>query len=272
LFFAAVIVALKEFLDDAIRSPADVEEKLGLRLLGLIPLLKDGDIATELNDRRSSVSEAYRSLVTNLRYSTATGLPRVLVVTSARESEGKSTTARVIASDIAMLGKNVLIVDTDLRRPTLHFAMKDANGSGLTDVLTGQRTFDEVVHSAPNVPTLSYVTALPTPPDPALILAGEGMGNFVEEARQRFDIVILDCPPLLGLSDAPILANHADGVLFIIDASRFHRGAIKSALRRLSLINANLLGIVLNRFAPKSGSDSYSYYANDYYSYGAKKE
>lgn len=271
LLCAAVGVALKEVLDDAIRSPEDVEKKLGLPLLGLIPFCKGGDINRELDDRKSSISEAYRSLVTNLRYSTSTGLPRVLIITSARESEGKSTAARALAADIATLGKKVLLVDTDLRRPTLHHFLRDISNSGLTDILTGQKSFDQVVRTSDQTPTLSYVTALPTPPDPALILAGEGMATFLENARARFDIVVLDCPPLLGLSDVPLLANYADGVLFIIDASSFHRGAVKSALRRLALINANLLGVVLNRFAPKFGNDDYNYYAENYYSYGSKQ-
>lgn len=271
LIAAGFAVFLKEIFDDAIRSPEDVEKKLGLPLLGLIPMQKEGNLSDELANRRSSVSEAYRSLVTNLRYSTASGLPHVLAVTSSRESEGKSTTARVIARDIAMLGQNVLLVDTDLRRPTLHHVMKDAGASGLTDVLTGQKTFEEVIHSS-DVPTLSYISGLPMPPDPALILSGDGLAAFVEEARSRFDLVVLDCPPLLGLSDAAILASHADGVLFIIDASSFHRGAVKSAMRRLGLIGANMLGVVLNRFNPQAGDDDYSYYAYSYYSYGSKED
>lgn len=269
LIGAAIAITLREILDDTIRSPEDVEKKLGMPLLGLIPLSKDGDLDKDLTDRRSSASEAYHSLVTNLRYSTANGLPQVLAVTSSREAEGKSTSARAIAMDIAKLGKTVLLVDTDLRRPTLHHVMRDSTASGLTDALTGQKTFDEVVHQAGDLPTLSYVTGLPTPPDPSLILAGEGLGVFLTEARRRFDIVVLDCPPLLGLSDVPLLANHADGVLFLIDASSFHRGAVKSALRRLSLINANVLGVVLNRFRPKSGDDNYGYYSA-YYNYAEK--
>lgn len=267
---AAIAVTLKEMLDDAVRSPDDVENKLGLPLLGLIPLRKQDDVAQELGDRRSGISEAYRSLVTNLRYSTATGLPHVLAITSSRESEGKSTTSLAIAMDVAMLGKRVLIIDTDLRRPTLHHTMQDKSDSGLTDVLTGQKSFDEVIHQSGDT-SLYYMTGLPTPPDPAILLAGEGMTAFLAHARESFDVIVLDCPPLLGLSDAPILANHADGVLFVIDASSFHRGAVKSALRRLALINANVLGVALNRFTPKSGGDDYSYYAYNYYSYGTKE-
>lgn len=269
LVLAAGAVLLREIFDDAIRSPEDVERKLGMPLLGLIPLEKGGDVSNQFDDRRSRVSEAYRSLVTNLRYSTASGLPDVLMVTSSRQSEGKSTTARAVAHDIAVLGKRVLLVDADLRRPTLHNFMSDRQATGLTDVLTGEKTLDAALQPS-EVATLSYMSALPTPPDPALILSGEGVGHFIEEARHKFDVVVIDAPPLLGLSDAALLANHADGVLFMVDASNFHRGAVKSALRRLALIKANMLGVVLNRFAPKVGSEDYDYYAANYYSYGEK--
>lgn len=272
ILLAAAIVTLKELLDDAIRSPGDVEKKLGLPLLGLIPLSNKEDIEHDLADRRSGISEAHRSLVTNLTYSTASGLPHVLIVTSSREGEGKSTTARSIATDVAMLGKRTLLVDADLRRPTLHRYVKNAGTSGLTDALIGQKSFDEVVHASDEIPSLSYVTALPVPPDPGLLLAGQGLATFIEQARERFDVVVLDCPPLLGLSDVPIIANYADGVLFIIDASSFHRGAIKSALRRLSMVNVRMLGVVLNRFSPKSGSDDYGYYGYNYYNYGNKQD
>jgi len=268
LIFAAGAVLLREIFDDAIRTPEDVERKLNMRLLGLIPMIKTGEnVDAAIADRRSGVSEAYRSLVTNLLYSTATGLPQVLAITSSREGEGKSTSARTVARDIASLGKRVLLVDTDLRRPTLH-RMIDAEGkSGLTDLLTGNKSFDEVLVRS-EFPSLDYITGLPTPPDPALILSGIGLTNFFVEARSRYEMVIVDSPPLLGLSDAVILASHADGVLFVIDGSGFHRGAVKSALRRLALINANILGVALNRFEPRAGDNDYGYYAYNYYSYG----
>ncbi|MEE4453949.1 GumC family protein [Novosphingobium resinovorum] len=267
---AAAIVFLKELFDDAIRSPEDVERKLEMPLLGLVPMLDIEGVEEEMGNRRSSLSEAFQSLVTNLRYSTANGLPRVLALTSSRESEGKSTTARSIALNVARLGNKVLLVDADLRRPTLHRQMKDANLSGLTDVLTGQRTLEEVAMPS-GQPNLDYVSGLPMPPDPALILAGNGLPAFIADARTRYDMVVLDCPPLLGLSDAALLARHADGVLFIIDASSFHRGAVKSAMRRLALVKANILGVVLNRFNPRAGADDYKYYSYNYYSYGSQE-
>lgn len=272
LIFAAAAVFLREIFDDAIRAPDDVERKLNLRLLGLIPNMKDGqDIDDAIGDRRSGVSEAYRSLVTNLRYSTATGLPQVLCITSSREGEGKSTTARTVARDVASLGKKVLLVDMDLRRPTLHKKMGSDRDSGLTDLLIGNKTFDQVVMGS-EFDNLDYISGLPTPPDPALILSGEALPAFLAQARERYDVVIVDSPPLLGLSDAVILASHADGVLFVIDGSGFHRGAVKSALRRLGLINANILGVMLNRFEPRVGDNEYAYYAHNYYNYGSNEK
>jgi len=262
-------VFLREIFDDAIRTPDDVERKLDIRLLGLIPRLGDDeDIDERIADRRSGVSEAYRSLVTNLQYSTATGLPQVLTITSSKEAEGKSTTARTIARDVASLGKKVLLVDTDLRRPTLHRVMGEEGKSGLTDILTGNRSFDQVVvHS--DIEMLDYISGLPTPPDPALILSGGGLATFLAQARERYEFVVIDSPPLLGLSDAVILASHADGVLFVIDGAGFHRGAVKSALRRLALVGANVLGVSLNRFEPRAGDSEYEYYSYNYYSYGS---
>ncbi len=270
LLLAAVAVALREIFDGSIRSPEDVEAKIGLPLLGLIPLEAKRDVGDLLEDRRSHVGEAFSTLVTNLRYSTANGLPELLMVTSSREGEGKSTASRTIARNMARLGKRVLLVDADLRRPTLHGFLAERNKKGLADYLTNQKTFDEIV-APTDVENLNYVTALPMPPDPALLLGGEGVHRFVAEARARYDLVIIDSPPLLGLSDAALLANHADGVLFVIDASVFHRGAVKAALRRLKLVNARILGVVLNRFDPKNAGDNYSYY-DSYYTYGQAED
>lgn len=265
---AAIAVAAREILDDAVRSPEDVERKLGLTLLGLIPRVKGGDVGQELGDGRSGVSEAYSSLVTNLRYSTARGLPHVLAVTSSRQGEGKTTTSQVLAGDIAKLGKRVLLVDADLRRPTLHRELNGRGKSGLTDVLTGEASLEQAIVRSDAIPTLDNLTALPLPPDPALILGSERLTEFVQTVRTQYDVVVLDCPPLLGLADAPLLTKHADAVLFVIDGSSFHRGAVKSALRRLALVNAKVLGVVLNRFSPKTGDQDYSYYSYSYYNYG----
>lgn len=268
LLIAAAVVALKHLLDDKISSPADIEKRLGLSLLGIIPMSKEADISQELANRRSSVSEAYRTLVTNLTYTTAKGFPPVLAVTSARAAEGKSTTSRALANDLARLGKKTLLVDADLRMPTLHRVIGDSS-SGLTDVLIGEKTLDQVVHVSADNALLNYVTALPIPPDPSLLLAGDAFKKFLQASTERYDVVILDCPPMLGLSDVPLISQYTDGILLLVDGSKFNRGAIKATIDRLKFIKANVLGVALNRYVAKSNKDGYSY--GDYYNYGTSE-
>lgn len=267
MLVAGAFVYLREVFDDRIREPGDVEQKLGLPLLGLIPMSDNEDIRDDLAAPKSSVYEAYHSLVTNLRYISAEGLPRVLAVTSAGEGEGKSTTSVAIASDLARLGRSVLLIDADLRRPSLHRKLSLPNQHGLTDVLIGQTKLQDTIVPSGS-PNLSFLTALPIPPDPTVLLGSGALGRVIDEAKQAYEIVIVDCPPLLGLSDTPSIAQHTDGMLFMVDASGFHRGAVKSALRRLALINAKVFGVVLCKFDTKSPGSEYSYYAYNYYSYG----
>jgi succinoglycan biosynthesis transport protein ExoP len=271
LAFAGLFIFLREHFDDVIRSPDDVEAKLGLPLLGLIPRAREeeGDVSSLKNDSKSDIGEAYHSLVANLRYATPSGLPRTLVVTSTQASEGKTTSAQAIAMDLARLGRNILLIDADLRRPTLHRLLSNQRQNGLTDVLAGQASLDEVVQPS-GQENLSYMTALPLPPDPSIILGSPRLPQVIEEARHKYDVVILDSPPMLGLSDTPNLAAHADAVMMVIDASQGQRGAVKSSLRRLQLVHANILGAVLTKFDPKTLGSGYRYYSYQYYQYGVK--
>lgn len=267
---AALFVLLREHLDDTIRSPEDVERKLGLSLLGLIPRVDDDEAASAADDAKSSLSEAYHSLVANLRFSTPNGFPRVLAVTSTNESEGKTTTAHSVAVDLARLGKSVLLIDGDLRRPTLHRRMEAKNSPGLTELLVGEAEFDNVLHPS-NYTNLTYMTGLPIPPEPSLLLGGDHLPEVVAKAHERFDVVVIDSAPMLGLSDTASIASLTDGVLFVIDASRFHRGAVKSALRRLGMVNARVLGAVVTKFDARAAGGDYSYYGYNYYAYGSDR-
>ena len=264
---AAAFVFLREYFDDTIRSPRDVETKLGLPLLGLIPTASDGDAVTAAADAKSSLSEAYHSLVANLRFATSNGFPRVCVVTSTNETEGKTTSAHSIAVDLARLGKSVLLIDGDLRRPTLHRRLAEKNVPGLTELLIGAASFDQVLRES-EYDNLTYMTGLPIPPEPSLLLGGDRLPEVIAEATSKYDIVIIDSAPILGLSDTVSISSLVDGVLFVLDASRFHRGAVKSALRRLSIVNANIIGAVVTKFDPESADSSYGYYGYNYYSYG----
>ena len=263
---AAGFVFLREQFDDVLRTPEDVERKLGIPLLGLIPMIQGNAPAEDLEDPKSPVSEAYQSLVTNLRYSTGQGIPRTLTVTSAQAGEGKTTSAGKLALEFAELGRKTLLIDADLRRPTLHRKLENRKQEGFTTVLAGERSVEEVVVPSGH-PNLSYMTALPMPPDPAALLGGTQFDDLIANLLTKYDSVVFDAPPMLGLSDAPTLAAHTDAILVVIDAHSGHRGAVKSALRRLEMVNANVIGAVLTKFNPKNVSGEYSYYGSDYYTY-----
>ncbi len=266
LFLAAGFVFLREQFDDVLRTPEDVERKLGIPLLGLIPMIQGNAPAEDLEDPKSPVSEAYQSLVTNLRYSTGEGIPRTLTVTSAQAGEGKTTSAGKLALEFAELGRKTLLIDADLRRPTLHRKLDNRRQEGFTTVLAGEKTVDEVVVPSGH-PNLSYMTALPMPPDPAALLGGTRLDDLISGLLAKYDSVVFDAPPMLGLSDAPTLAAHTDAILVVIDAHSGHRGAVKSALRRLEMVNANVIGAILTKFNPRNVSGEYSYYGSDYYQY-----
>lgn len=266
LIVAAGVVFLREQFDDVLRTPEDVESKLGISLLGLIPMIQGENPAEDLEDPKSPVSESYQSLVTNLRYSTADGIPRTLTVTSSKAGEGKTTTAGKLALEFAELGRNTLLIDADLRRPTLHRKLDNRKQEGFTALLAGERRKEEVILPSGH-PKLSYMTALPMPPDPAALLSSTRLDELIAELLTQFECVVFDAPPMLGLSDAPTLAAHTDAVIMVIDADSGHRGAVKAALRRLDMVRANVLGAVLTKFNPRNISGEYAYYGSDYYTY-----
>ena len=266
LALAGGFVFLKEQLDDVVRSPEDVENKLGLPLLGLVPKVVDSSMEEELTDPKSPVSEAYQSLLTNLRYSSGKGIPTTLAVTSSQASEGKTTTATELAEGFAALGRRTLLIDADLRRPTLHKRKALGKPDGLTSLLAGEKSVDEVLLQSDHA-NLSYISALPIPPDPAALLSSGRIDEILQELSTRFDCVVIDAPPLLGLSDAPTLAAASEAVILVIDGSSGRRGAVKAAQRRLQMVNANVLGAVLTKFDSTQLGSAYSYYGSDYYTY-----
>ncbi len=260
-------IFIREILDDVMRTPYDVEHRLGLPLLGLVPQVDDDTVQSELNDPKSSLSEAYQSLVTSLRYSSAEGIPRSLVVTSSQPGEGKTTTSRTLAREFAAMGRKVLLIDADLRRPTLHRVLSNQRSDGLTALLAGEKTAEQVIFAS-GTDNLSYMSALPIPPAPSAFLATADIAGTVERLLTQFDTVIFDAPPVLGLSDAPVISTNVDAVLMVIDAQAGRRGATNTALRRLETVNARVIGAVLTKFDPRSAGAEYGYYGADYYAYG----
>lgn len=264
---AVFVVYLRTELDDTIRIPEDVEHKLDLPMLGVIPVEPEENIGDALVDPKTAISEAYSSLRGSLLYATAEGLPPTILVTSSQPAEGKSTTSRALAASFARIGKRVVLVDADIRRPSLHRVAGFENDRGITTVLTNQATLDEVIR---HDETFNYdqIAAGPIPPAPTELLASTHMQELIDELAARYDFVILDTSPVLGLADAPMLSVLVDGVVFVVEAGKGRRGALKSSLRRLRDMRPNILGAVLTKFDPEDASNSYSsYYGYNYYEY-----
>ncbi|MBR0552098.1 GumC family protein [Stakelama marina] len=267
LALAGGVVFIREQLDDVIRSPEDIERKLGLTTLGVIPTSEAEVLIKDLENPRSSVSEAYNSLRTALLYSTADGLPQVLHITSSGPGEGKSTTSYALATSLAKLGKRVVLVDVDLRRPAVHQTFGIPAEPGLTDLLTTDRDITGVVRET-GIDNLTIVPSGPVPPSPTELLGHPRMLETMDQLKRLFDVIILDGPPVLGLADAPLLASIAGNTIFVAEANRGHRGAAKTAIRRLQTAHAHILGAVLTKFDPKKSSSDYGYYGYSYYRYG----
>jgi capsular exopolysaccharide synthesis family protein len=264
------LATLMEALDQAVRNPRDVEAKLRLPALGAIPILDRGLQPREaLNDTRAPISEAYFSLRSALQFSTADGFPRSLLVTSTRTGEGKSTTAFALAQSVARLGFRVLLVDGDLRNPSLHKTLGLDNHRGLSNLLTGAATLGEVTQET-QTQHLSVIAAGPLPPNPAELLASARLGAFLAGAVQEFDTVIVDGPPVLGLADAPLISALVTGVVLVVESGSVARAQVLAALRRLQMVNAHILGVVLTKFSAKTASYGYGYGYEYEYEYGPR--
>jgi succinoglycan biosynthesis transport protein ExoP len=270
LVLGVVLAFGLEYLDDSIKVPEDVETKLGVPLLGSIPNLEKGVTSREaLADGRSGFSEAYYSVRTALQFSTDTGVPRSLLITSARPSEGKSTTALALAHNFARLGMRVLLIDGDLRNPSLHHHLSCDNSAGFSNYLIGASALFDVLQSTDQA-NLVFLPCGPLPPNPAELLAGGKVRTLLAKAEEQFDLVIIDGPPIMGLADAPLLASVAGGTVMVVEAATTRRGLARAALRRLQIGHARILGAVLTKFNIRKAGYGYAYgYGYSYaYSYG----
>ncbi len=261
-----VFLALgRDAMDQAVRSPHDVEADLELPLLGTVPALKkDVAPAEALADSRSPLAEAYQSLRSALQFSTKNGFPKTLLVTSPWPGGGKSTTAAALAQYVARLGFRVLLIDADLRNPSLHRVLDAQTHVGLTNLLTGSVDLREAAQVTA-FPNLVLVTSGPLPPNPAELLAGDRLTSLVEEATALFDMVIFDGPPIMALADAPMIGTVVEGALLVVEANRTTRPQVRTAIRRLGMAGAHVLGVVLTRYRASRGEEEYGYgYGYDY--------
>lgn len=272
LLGAAVVVAM-EVIDDSIKYPDEVERVLGLPLMGIIPKLnrKRGmskPVALEVHeDPRSALAEAYRSVRTALQFSTAEGAPKRLVITSTTRNEGKSTTSLALAINFAQMGQRVLLIDGDMRNPTVHKLLGVPNDFGLSNLLSSDNRGDKMI-TPTAIPNLSVLTAGPIPPNPVDLLTGPKLLLLMNiTSALGIDYVIVDAPPMLGLADAVVLGNQLQNVLFVVQASSTRKAQIKNALRRLRQAGLVPRGVVLtqtlNHAMPQDYESYYGYRAAD---------
>jgi polysaccharide biosynthesis transport protein len=260
---------LLEMLDDRVRAPEEMEQLSGLATLGIIPRVESNRQAAgdALNDPRSPISEAYRSFATALQFSTESGLPRSISVTSAGPGEGKSTTVLAIARHFAQMGLRVLLVDADLRKPSLHKKQGLDNSIGFSNFLTGASLPPEVIQKT-EYPNLAFMASGPLPPNAADLLSGTRIYSLISLGGEVFDLIIFDAPPLLGLADAQLVSSATAATVFVVGAGDQRKGMIRSALRRLQLARVSVLGSVLTKFHPKTVGYAYAYSYKYSYGYG----
>ena len=257
-----------EKIDDRIHSIEDMESVTRLPTLGAIPKLGSSrDVEAEILDVRSKLSEAYRSVCTNLHFATEHGLPKTLLITSATPGEGKSTSSLAIARHFATLGMRVLLIDADLRKPSLHERLGLENSKGLTNYLTGNATPPETFQST-SIPNLTFMPSGPLPPNAADLLSGPRFLSLLAVGMEVFGLIVIDGPPVMGLADAQLLSSASSATMFIVSASKVRKNAIRVALRRLQFSRGLLLGSVLTRHELKRASYGYGYGYDYGYGYG----
>ncbi|MGR6035432.1 MAG: GumC family protein [Candidatus Nitrosoglobus sp.] len=274
LFGGVGLAFLFEHLDDTLKRSEEMERVLGLPTLGLIPFSPnkalpgaDSLALISVDDKRSAFAEAYRSVRTALQFSTPEGAPKSLQVASAGKGEGKSTTAASLAIHFAQAGQKVLLIDADLRNPSLHRTLEADNSLGLTNHLAGEATPVEISQPT-SISNLFLITAGPLPPDPAGLLGSAKMMSLLSIAKEKFDHVIVDGPPVLGLADALVLGNLVDGTLFVVSAGDTRRAFAQGAIKRLKTGQTRIIGGVLTKF----DSRSHGYGYGDYYYYGGDSQ
>ncbi|MBS4200607.1 CpsD/CapB family tyrosine-protein kinase [Bacillus sp. FJAT-49732] len=206
---------------------------------------------------KSPVSEQYRTIRTNIQFSAVDEEIRTIMVTSSGPAEGKSTTAGNLAVVFAQQGKRVLLVDADMRKPTVHYTFGMNNAYGLTNLLTKQMELNEAVKTT-DVSTLDILTSGPIPPNPAELLSSKGMGEFFNLAKKEYDTIIFDTPPVLAVTDAQVLANKCDGTILVISSGKTEIESAQKTKDLLTAAKAKVLGVVLNN--KKMEKHDYYYY------------
>ena len=210
------------------------------------------------NDPKSVISEQYRAIRTNIEYSNVDQNTKTILVTSSDKNEGKTTTVSNLAVSFANLNKKVLIIDCDLRNPSIHKMFKLNNIYGLTDILAKDRAVDKCIQET-ELENLYVLTAGSTPPNPAEILSSEKMKNLIEDLKNIYDYIFIDTPPIGLVTDAGVLSSFIDGVVLVVKSESVEKKYLEETKKKLDAVDARILGAILNSY--KSEQKDYNYYS-----------
>lgn len=217
---------------------------------------------------KSPISEAYRVLRTNIQFSSVDNPLKTIVVTSAGPGEGKTTTIANLAITFAQSGSKTLLIDGDLRKPRLHKHFGFSNDSGITTILARRENYTKHLHEGP-VENLHVLVSGPVPPNPSELLSSNSMKQLIVSLKEDYDMVLIDAPPVGTVTDAAILSTLVDGTILVASSGHVEIEAIQRARDLLDKVNANIIGVVLNKLAKNAQGNYYYYY---YYYYGEDEE
>jgi tyrosine-protein kinase Etk/Wzc len=277
------VVFVREYFDNTVKTVEEVE-KLGFNLLGTIPSIDEDHIGKKRKtkwedegqkiesrlvthlDPKSPVSEAYRTLRTNLAFTRVDNSLQSFLITSAGPKEGKSTTVANLAITVAQLGSKTVLVDSDLRRPVIHSIFGMDKEDGLTNYLLDNVSYEEIAKQT-LIDNLSVVTSGVLPPNPSELLGSKAMEDFISRLKKDFDIVLFDSPPVIAVTDAAILCSKVDAALLVVSSGTTNRDAIGRAKTLLENVDAKVVGALLNNvdISRAFGSSDYYYYYHYYY-------
>lgn len=254
----ALVAFALEQMDEAIADPSEIERRIGLPLLGSVPKVKDTSPKEALLDRKSSLVDAYLAVQSSLGFATEYGVPRSLAVTSTRPAEGKSTTALALATMLARGHRRVILVDGDMRSPSVHHLGGVSHDRGLSNFLAGQ---DDIASLTFGMDDLGFtaMSAGPIPPNAAELLTGNRLTLLIDRLLESYDHVIIDSPPIMGLADAPLIAARVEGVIYAVEAHGIRSTIVRTALSRLASVNARVIGAVLTKFEERKSHYGYGY-------------
>lgn len=257
-----------ERMDEAIADPTEVEQRLGLPLLGSVPKVEGETPKDALLDRKSDLVDAYLAIQTNLAFTTEHGVPRSFAVTSTRPAEGKSTTALALATTLARGQRKVILIDGDMRSPSVHHLGGVDHARGLSNFLTGEDQIETLIFDMADL-GFTAMSAGPIPPNAAELLTGNRLSTLIERLLESYDHVVIDSPPVMGLADAPLIASRVEGVVYAVESHGIRSTLVKTALGRLVSANARVFGGVLTKFEARRAHYGYGYEYG--YGYGRDK-